>query len=113
MPTIVNRLSLLIAMPKFTYRGGACRLAWLALTLAMFVSTPCQAQVATDALVQLGMLDTPIDDLVRLGTSYADALRDLKAARLSIQTVQTLRPSAVTMTSSRRPVTTRQPVSSR
>jgi hypothetical protein len=66
--------------------------AIFALTLA---HCPVQAQIATDALVQLEMLDTTPDDLMRLATTYADALRDWKSAKLSIDTVQTLRPSAV------------------
>ena len=80
--------------------GSILRTRWLplasvAVALVTFVQAPLQAQVASDALVQLEMLDTSIDDLMRLGTSYADALRNLKAARLSIDTVKTLRPTAV------------------
>ena len=67
----------------------------LVLTCTMLLSSVGTAQVATDAVLQLDMLDTPTDDLVRLATTYTDALRDLKSARLSIETVQRLRPSAV------------------
>lgn len=65
------------------------------LTSCTLAVPPASAQVPTDALTQLSMLDTPTDDLIRIGTAYADALRELKVARLSIDTVQTLRPSAV------------------
>jgi hypothetical protein len=65
------------------------------LALALSVNAPAHAQVAPDFLNQLDALDTPTDDLIRLGTEYPSALRDLKAAKLSIDTVQTLRPSAV------------------
>jgi hypothetical protein len=41
------------------------------------------------------MLDTSVNDLMQLATDYADALRDWKSAKLSIETVHTLRPSAV------------------
>jgi hypothetical protein len=70
-------------------------LAGLMLVALALVPSPLQAQVQTEALVQLEMLDTTPDDLMRLATTYADALRDWKSAKLSIDTVQTLRPSAV------------------
>ncbi len=70
------------------------QLAGLAIALALVINSPSPAQVATDAILQLDMLDTPTDDLIRLSTAYADALRDLKSARLSIDTVRGLLRSA-------------------
>ena len=58
-------------------------------------SEPARAQDLADTIAQLSMLDTPTDDLIRLSSEYTTALRDLKVARLSIDTVQTLRPNAV------------------
>ena len=83
---------------KFTtYRRGCHKLAWLVFAGCCILSMrPAHAQVPTDAITQLSMLDgPPTDDLIRLSTAYADALRDVKAARLSIDTVKTLRPSTV------------------
>ena len=40
-------------------------------------------------------METATDDLIRLSTSYTDALRDLKIARVSVDTLQTLRPNVV------------------
>ena len=67
----------------------------MSLTLTLAVTATCPAQIPSDAFFELGMLDTPTDDLVRIAIAYPDALRDLKSARLSIETVQQLRPSAV------------------
>ena len=56
------------------------------------------AQGTLDSLgdmIPTTQLDTPVDDLMRLATTYADALKELKVARLSIQTIQSLRPNAV------------------
>lgn len=50
---------------------------------------------ALDNLVPLTELETRTDDLIRLATEYSDALRELKVAQLSIDTVRTLRPNAV------------------
>jgi hypothetical protein len=95
MPT--NRIPLLsLSAVRTNHRPRRLgRLASLALALLLLGNSPAPAQVATEALVQLEMLDTPIDDLTRLATTYADALRDLKSARLSLETMQSLRPSAV------------------
>ena len=78
-----------------TYRFTSLRRSWWAIGITLLLAAPGQAQFATDALTQLEMLDTPTNDLIRLSTAYVDALRDLKSAELSIQTVQRLRPSAV------------------
>jgi hypothetical protein len=69
--------------------------AWLVAAVVVAASSPSYAQLSADAIPQLEMLDTRVDELVRLATEYADALLALKTARLSIETVQGLRPSAV------------------
>lgn len=50
---------------------------------------------ALDSLITLDGLNTPTDDLIRLATENADAIYELKKARLSMDTVHKLRPNAV------------------
>jgi hypothetical protein len=95
MCTPFIRVARLAAVRVIMLRRRHHPFAALALLLASLAPTPVQAQVATDVLVQLEMLDTTPDDLMRLATTYADALRDWKSAKLSIDTVEALRPSAV------------------
>lgn len=64
---------------------------------AFWITTPsvwAQGETAL-ASATLAALDTPTDDLIRLATEYADAVRDLKIARLNLDTVQRLPPNAV------------------
>ncbi|MCA9170095.1 MAG: hypothetical protein KDB23_20605 [Planctomycetales bacterium] len=53
-------------------------------------TTWAQADAMLDASAALSSLDTPTDDLIRLATEYSDAIRDLKIARLNLDTVQRL-----------------------
>lgn len=46
-------------------------------------------------MVPLEILETTTDDLIRLSTSYADAIRELKTAKLTLDTLQSLKPNAV------------------
>ena len=46
-------------------------------------------------LISWNQLETATDDLIRLSTNYTDSLRDLKIARVSVDTLQTLRPNVV------------------
>jgi multidrug resistance efflux pump len=48
-----------------------------------------------DSVVSLTALETPTDDLIRLATAYADALKEFKTAQLNLETIQKLRPNAV------------------
>jgi hypothetical protein len=95
MPTILIRRHSPDAHHWLGCRAGAALLACLMLALVSSVPAPAHAQVAPDFRDTLSALDTPTDDLIRLATEYPTALRDLKAAKLSIDTVQTLRPNAV------------------
>jgi hypothetical protein len=45
-------------------------------------------------VVPLDQLEIRTDDLVRLATSLADGVRELKTAELSVKTLQSLQPSA-------------------
>jgi hypothetical protein len=77
-------------------RGMARAALCLAALLSVWLSAPIHAQVVPFAnVVPLDELETPTDDLIRLSTSYADAVRELKTARLTIDTLQTLRPSTL------------------
>jgi hypothetical protein len=46
-------------------------------------------------LVPLTELETPTDDLIRIATEYAEALREMKTAKLTADTLQRLSASAV------------------
>ncbi len=89
-----RRLS--VRRPRAPRMLGALLL--LAVTgLGGYSPTACaQGQsMSLDGVVPLSALETPTDDLIRLATSYADAFRELKIARLNIETVNKLRPNAV------------------
>ncbi len=61
-------------------------------------SKAVHAQVEPPTLadvVALDELETPTDDLIRLATAYADAIRELKTASMTVSTLQSLRPAAV------------------
>ncbi|MBM97938.1 MAG: hypothetical protein CMJ77_02340 [Planctomycetaceae bacterium] len=76
---------------------------WLTLRVALMVAvltcaTTLQNRLHGQEIGQLvswNQLETATDDLIRLSTSYTDALRDLKIARVSVDTLQTLRPNVV------------------
>lgn len=76
------------------FRRVLCSAAVIALLSLLVLNSKASAQAITD-VIPLDQLDTPTDDLVRLSTGYADALRDYKVAKLSIDTVRTLRPNVV------------------
>ncbi len=67
----------------------ACASVWSATAIAQVDVVPLTDVVALDEL------ETTTDDLIRLATSYADAIRDLKTARMTVSTLQTLRPAAL------------------
>jgi hypothetical protein len=72
--------------------------ALLAVTLVGLadIGRPAAAQTVPLAeMVPLQELETVTDDLIRLATSYADALREYKTAKLTLDTLQNLRPNAV------------------
>ena len=62
------------------------------------LTSRAQAQVdvtpLSDAL-GLNELETSTADLIRLAEAYCDALRELKTARMTVSTLQSLRPAAV------------------
>lgn len=51
--------------------------------------------VGLDSVVSLTALETPTDDLIRLATEYADAVKEAKVAQLNIDTINRLRGNAV------------------
>ena len=68
----------------------------LAVALSAAWSPGVQAQVSPLAdAVALDELDTTTGDLIRLATAYSEAMREVKTARMSVQTLQSLRPAAV------------------
>jgi hypothetical protein len=89
-------VSSLFRRPPLRWRLGL--LVALTLTLPAFRSNAVQAQVEPPTLANamaLDELETPTDDLIRLATSYADAVRELKTATMTVSTLQSLRPAAV------------------
>ncbi|MCP4190748.1 MAG: hypothetical protein GY768_08975 [Planctomycetaceae bacterium] len=83
---VTVRRSLAICLPAF-----AMTIVTATLT---HCSSSCHAQEVA-GIVSWQQLETPTDDLIRLSTTYTDALKELKIARLSLDTLQTLRPNAV------------------
>ncbi len=68
----------------------------LAVALSATWSHGVQAQVAPlSDVVALDELETTTGDLIRLATAYSEAMREVKTARMSVQTLQSLRPAAV------------------
>ena len=67
----------------------------IALFAGLLFNSKAAAQTRITDVIPLDQLDTPTDDLVRLSSGYAEALREFKIAKLSIETVSTLRPNAV------------------
>jgi hypothetical protein len=80
--------------------SGRSAASWLGvaiLLLAALVQSPRLAHgqiTPLEDVVPIAELEVRTDDLVRVATSYADAVRELKTAELSVKTLQTLRPSA-------------------
>jgi hypothetical protein len=83
-----------VSWPRFPRHA-----AWL--VVALVTLTVCHSEgraqdaTALDQIIDLSGLDTTADDLVRISTTYADTLRDLKIAQLNLETVQRLKPSVV------------------
>jgi len=84
--------------PAVPLAGGArCRLGRALLLLAVLVQAPQWARgqiTPLEDVVPLAGLEIRTDDLIRTATSYADAVRELKTAELSVKTLQALRPAA-------------------
>lgn len=83
-------------------RSGSVRsyLGLMAIVLMSMVSFAPRSASAQDIpplsdMVPLDELETTTDDLIRLATSYADAIRELKTAKLTVDTLQALKPNAV------------------
>lgn len=79
-------------------RSLAICLPMVAITAFMAGTTCCSSACLAQevaGIVSWQQLETPTDDLIRLSTTYTDALKELKVARLSIDTLQSLRPNAV------------------
>ncbi|MBN2024901.1 MAG: hypothetical protein JW809_19140 [Pirellulales bacterium] len=76
------------------------RRAWLAsatLLLAAFAGSPriAHGQITPlEDVVPISEFDIRMDDLIRLATASADAVRELRTAELSVKTLQALRPAA-------------------
>ncbi len=78
-------------------RSGSVRilltLLWSAVALA---AESGYAQITPlEDVVPLEQFDVRDDDLIRLSTAYVDAMRDLKNAQLSLNTLMALRSNAV------------------
>jgi hypothetical protein len=69
---------------------------WMALSVISWQAPQALGQAVPLAdMVPLDELETTTDDLIRLATSYADAVRELKTYKITAETLQTLRPNAV------------------
>lgn len=67
----------------------------IAITAAMASPQTASGQVTPlEDVVPIAELEIRTDDLIRVATSYADAIRELKTAQLSVRTLQSLRPNA-------------------
>jgi hypothetical protein len=82
--------------------GGAAFFCLLVQQLACPLEAWGQQVTQLEDILPLAQVETTIaemetrpDDLIQFATSYADALRDLKIAQLSGETLQSLRPNAV------------------
>jgi hypothetical protein len=65
------------------------------LAAAMFLLSARANQITPLAdVVPLDQLEIRTDDVIRLATSLADAVRELKTADISVKTLQSLQPSA-------------------
>jgi len=83
---------------RFDRRRASGLVALLAMACIGLAAPGRQANAQTVPLaemVPLQELETVTDDLIRLATSYADALREYKTAKLTLDTLQNLRPNAV------------------
>ena len=88
------------SMSRVVGRSGKSACSWPAvaiLLLMALVGDPrlVRGQITPlEDVVPIAELEVRTDDLVRVATSYADAVRELKTAELSVKTLQTLRPNA-------------------
>ena len=48
----------------------------------------------SEDMIPISELEIGTNDLIRVATSYADAIRELRTAQLSVKTLQALRPNA-------------------
>ena len=93
---IISRSSVSSLLRRPPVRWPLSLMVALTCVLLFARSTPVRAQVAPIAdVVALDELDTTTDDLVRLATAYSDAIRELKTAQMTVNTLQSLRPAAV------------------
>lgn len=81
-------------------RSGSFRgsLGLMAIVLWSMAASAPQHIAAQDIapladLVPFDELETTTDDLIRLATSYADAIRELKTAKVTVDTLQSLKPN--------------------
>jgi hypothetical protein len=78
-------------------KNALWRLGIAILMLAAILACPRISHgqvVPLEDVVPLEELDVRTDDLIRTATSYADAVREMKTAELSVHTLQVLRPNA-------------------
>jgi len=74
--------------------------SWLGIAILLLAAILQEPQplwgqvVPLEDVVPLAELEIRADDLVRVTTTYADAVREMKTAELSVKTLQALRPSA-------------------
>jgi hypothetical protein len=74
--------------------GSASLLAGLLAVGAWTKPAPAAQFAPLGDVVPLDQLEIRADDVIRLATSLADAVRELKTAQLSVNTLQSLQPHA-------------------
>lgn len=76
------------------WSSSACTIGFIIALAISGAEAFGQTTPLEDAL-PLAELEVRADDLIRLSTASADAVRELKNARLTLETLATLRPNAV------------------
>jgi hypothetical protein len=87
------KFKLLPLVPKWFVGRAALIACGLAGVLLLFPARGSQITPLAD-VVPLDQLEIRTDDVIRLATSLADAVRELKTAEISVKTLQSLQPSA-------------------
>ena len=80
-------------VPKSSFVRAALVACGLAALLLYLPARGSQITPLAD-VVPLDQLEIRTDDVIRLATSLADAVRELKTAEISVKTLQSLQPSA-------------------
>lgn len=89
-----------VLRPAASCRGSGARHTFWAIAVLLLAPLVLDARQAAAQIVPLedvvpiAELEIRMDDLIRVATNYADAVREMRTAELSVQTLQTLRPNA-------------------